>query len=232
MTRNHSAIVGAIQQFRGRKGDYTPMNDLEQRYIYYPAETIENIRNQVSLSAIKGFIIHSGGLKEGRKALILVSEGYSNVLPPQLLRSGGRPARLPQPERRKSECREFVERGSISIFPATGSRVLPSGRLRGCESVHNVAIYAVDPRGLAPFEHDIDAGRGGINAQTDAKMMSTTQNTLRGSAIETDGRAILNRNDLDVGMKQIMRDSSAHYLLGYTSAQASQTGSFMQSASA
>src|SRR5262245_65215922 len=74
MTRNHSAIIGAIQQFRGRKGDYTRMNDLEQRYIYYPAETIENIRNQVSLSAIKGFIIHMGGLKEGRKALILVSE--------------------------------------------------------------------------------------------------------------------------------------------------------------
>ena len=36
-------------------------------------EVVEQIRNQVSLSALKGLIIHMGGLKEGRKALILVS---------------------------------------------------------------------------------------------------------------------------------------------------------------
>jgi hypothetical protein len=35
-------------------------------------------------------------------------------------------------------------------------------------------------------------------------------------AEETDGRAIVNQNDLDAGMKQISRDSSAYYLLGYT----------------
>src|SRR5262245_7760652 len=225
MTRNHSAIVGAIQQFRGRKGDYTPMNELEQRYIYYPAETIENIRNQVSLSAIKGFIIHMGGLKEGRKALILVSEGYSNVLPPQLRDPvAGLPgfrnpnAGNPNAGNSPNEDRyQFFQQQDLEFF------------LQGVYEVanqYNVAIYAVDPRGLAPFEYDIDAGRGGINSQTDAKMMSTTQNTLRGLALETDGRAILNRNDLDVGMKQIMRDSSAYYLLGYTSTQAKSDGKF------
>ena len=46
---------------------------------YYPAETVEQIRNQVSLSALEGLIIHMGSLKEGRKALILVSEGYSDI---------------------------------------------------------------------------------------------------------------------------------------------------------
>src|SRR5438105_2168476 len=58
MTRNHSIISRAIQQFRGRKYDYTPMNEFEQRYMYYPAETVEQIRNQVSLSAMKSLIIH------------------------------------------------------------------------------------------------------------------------------------------------------------------------------
>src|SRR5262249_29419261 len=33
----------------------------------------------------------------------------------------------------------------------------------------------------------------------------------------TDGRAIVNRNDITMGMKQIVRDTSAYYLLGYTS---------------
>src|SRR5262249_22253607 len=54
MTRNHDAVVSAIQGFRGRRGDYTPRNELEERYAHYPATAIESIRNQVSLSAIKG----------------------------------------------------------------------------------------------------------------------------------------------------------------------------------
>src|SRR5436190_6661668 len=83
-TRNHAAVSKGIQQFLGRKFDYTPRNQIEEKYAYYPAETVERIRNQVSLSAIEGLIVHMGTLKEGRKALLLVSEGYTNMLPPQL----------------------------------------------------------------------------------------------------------------------------------------------------
>src|SRR5215813_11844354 len=84
MTRNHDAVEKGLQQFLGRKYDYTPKNDYEEKIVYYPAETVEQIRNQISLSAIKSLIIHMGGLKEGRKGLILVSEGYSNMIPPQM----------------------------------------------------------------------------------------------------------------------------------------------------
>ena len=84
MTRNHDAVIKAIQQFKGRKYDYTPRNQFEERYAYYPTEIVEKIRNQVSLSAIKSLIVHMGSLKEGRKTLILVSEGYTNMLPPQM----------------------------------------------------------------------------------------------------------------------------------------------------
>ena len=42
------------------------------------------MRNQVSLSALKALIIHMGSLKEGRKSLILVSEGYTYMVPPQM----------------------------------------------------------------------------------------------------------------------------------------------------
>ena len=45
-------------------------------------------------------------------------------------------------------------------------------------------------------------------------------------AENTDGRAIVNRNDLGVGMKQIIRDSSGYYLLGYNSTQAPTDGKF------
>jgi VWFA-related protein len=234
MTRNHSAIVGAVQQFRGRKGDYTPLNELEQKYVYYPAETVENIRNQVSLSALKAFIIRMGGLKEGRKSLILVSEGYSNVLPPQLRDPVAAAPGVPCLGVATSRCNPNVGNPNAGNSPNEDRYAFFANQdlefyLQGVYEVanqYNVAIYAVDPRGLAPFEYDIDAGLGGINSQTDSKFMMATQNTLRGLALETDGRAILNRNDLDVGMKQIMRDSSAYYLLGYTSTQAKADGKF------
>jgi VWFA-related protein len=218
MTRNHSVIARAIQQFRGRKGDYTPQNDFEQRYAYAPAETVEQIRNQVSLSAMKALIVHMGGLKEGRKALIVVSEGYSNTLPPQLrvpiagLPPQGSPnAGVNDPNETRYQ---FFAGQDLEFF------------MQGVYEVanqNNVAIYTVDPRGLPVFEFDINEG---VGPTTDASFLRSTQETLRALALETDGRAILNRNDLDVGMKQIVRDSSAYYLIGYTSVQAKADGKF------
>ena len=223
MTRNHSVIVRAIQQFRGRKFDYVPQNEFEERYAYAPTETVETIRNQVSLTALKALIVHMGGLKEGRKALILVSEGYSNIVPPQMrdqiagIPGFGNPNRGnanaglndPNEDRYKFFAGQDLEFWMQGVYEAA--------------SQNNVAIYAIDPRGLPVFEFDINEG---VNGQTDREFLSTMQNTLRALALETDGRAIMNRNDLDVGMKQIVRDSSAYYLIGYTSAQTKSDGKF------
>ena len=223
MTRNHSAIARAIQQFRGRKGNYQPQNDFEQRYANYPSETVEQIRNQVSLSAIKALIVHMGGLKEGRKALILVSEGYSNILPPQLRDQIASLPGLGNPNRGNAGAgQNDAAEDRYGFFAGQDLEFYLQG-VYEVASQNNVAIYAVDPRGLPVFEFDIDAA---VGPQTDRQFLASTQNTLRSLAIETDGRAILNRNDLDVGMKQIVRDSSAYYLLGYTSTQAKADGKF------
>jgi hypothetical protein len=88
---------------------------------------------------------------------------------------------------------------------------------------NNVAIYAVDPRRLATSEFDISEN---INAQTDTQYLNSTMDTLRVLALETDGRAIVNRNDLTVAMKQIVRDTSSYYLLGYNSTLAPTDGKF------
>ena len=65
---------------------------------------------------------------------------------------------------------------------------------------------------MAAFEFDLS--RGNISLTADASILDTTMNTLRQMAEETDGRAIVNQNDLDPGLKQIARDSSAYYLIG------------------
>ena len=83
---------------------------------------------------------------------------------------------------------------------------------------YNVAIYSVDPRGLAAFEFDLStAGQANVSLTKDSAMLRTTMDSLRILADETDGRAILNSNDLAGGLRQIVRDASAYYLLGYTS---------------
>ena len=224
MTRNHDAVVRGLQQFQGRKYDYTPRNQYEEQYAYYPTEVVERIRNQVSLSALKSLIVHMGSLKEGRKALIVVSEGYTNALPPQMRNANA----------------QYPGSGNPNAFnPGAGfndpnedryqffSNLDLDGDLREVYSTanrNNVAIYAVDPRGLPGFEFDINENVGSM--QLDAKYLNATMDTLRSLSENTDGRAIVNRNDLDVGMKQITRDSSAYYLIGYSSSQTPTDGKF------
>ena len=50
----------------------------------YPASIVERVRNQVTMDALKGAAVQMGGLREGRKSIILVSEGFTTILPAQL----------------------------------------------------------------------------------------------------------------------------------------------------
>ena len=61
---------------------------------------------------------------------------------------------------------------------------------------------------------------------TSRDMLKLTQDTLRILADETDGRAIIDQNDLGKGLKQVVRDTSVYYLLGYNSSKAPQDGKF------
>src|SRR3970282_1911581 len=65
-----------------------------------------------------------------------------------------------------------------------------------------------------------------VGLEADREALRASLDTLHVLANNTDGRAIVNRNDLAVGMKQIIRDSSGYYLIGYTSAAAPTDGKF------
>jgi VWFA-related protein len=224
MTRNHDAVAKGINQFLGRKYDYTPKNELEEKYAYYPAETVERIRIGVSLSALKSLITHMGSLKEGRKALILVSEGYTYMLPPQLrdpvaaIPGAGNPNSQNPFAGGTNDLNE-----NRASFMASADMESDLRDLTDTANRNNVTIYAVDPRGLATNEFGIDQN---IGQQTDRQYLNSTMDTLKTLALNTDGRAIINRNDLTIGMKQIVRDSSAYYLLGYNSTFTATDGKF------
>jgi len=177
----------------------------------------------VSLSAIKALVIHMGTLKEGRKSLILVSEGFSYMVPPQMRNANaqmpgfGNPSAY-NPQAGVNDVNEDRAAWSASMDLETDLREIYDTANR-----NNVAIYSVDPRGLPGFEFDINEG---VGLQTDSKYLNATMDTLRVLSENTDGRAIVNRNDLVAGMRQITKDSSAYYLIGYSSSQAPSDGKF------
>src|SRR5262249_38664179 len=163
----------------------------------------------------RGYITHMSTCKEGRKALILVSEGYTNMLPPQMrdpvaaIPGLGNPAAMdPQ-----AGVNDPIE--DQAAFQANTSLQEDLQDIYDLANRNNTSIYTVDPRGLAVFEFGLN--KPAIDLSVDKTYLNSTMDTLRVLADNTDGRAIVNRNDIVGGMKQIVRDTSAYYLLGYTS---------------
>ncbi len=225
LNRNRTELATGIRGFKGRKLDYTPMNQFEENYVHY-VSTIEaeRIRNDVTLTALKALIVRLGGMTERRKAIILISEGYTNTLPNQMIDQvatcngspcGNQPRPRPDPIAPNSPGQARME--SQEFFLQT-DLLGDLRRVYELANRYNTTIYAVDPRGLTPFETDLStAGQAAVSLTADAKLLDNTMDTLRVLAENTDGRAIVNQNDLAKGMRQIIRDSSAYYLLGYTS---------------
>ena len=223
LTRDHQSVIRMLEKFEGRKFNYEPKNAIEQRYTLYPAETVERIRRQVSMSALEGLAVKLGALREGRKAVIVVSEGYTAVLPPQLrdpvaaMPGRGNNARRNPLAGENSIAEDRADfAGQIDVQQEMQYVFAAANR-------SNTALYTLDPRGLATGEFDISEN---VGMQRSSAALRQTQDTLRVLADQTDGRAIVNRNDLGAAMKQIVADSSAYYLLGYNSSQAPQDGKF------
>ena len=223
LTRDHAQVVNALRQFKGRKYQYDPINTYEAQYSFYPTSDVEKIRNDVSLSALKALTMKLGGLREGRKSIIVLSEGYTDYVPPQLRdeSAGGGGRRSGQ--RYNPQAGNTRREESSALFQDMGMR----GNLIYTADIanrNNTSFYMLDPRGLATGEFDLS--QVGIDHETDQRMLQATQETLYVLADQTDGRAIVNRNNVAPGLAQILKDQTSYYLLGYTSSAAPTDGEF------
>ena len=88
----------------------------------------------------------------------------------------------------------------------------------------SVAFYPVDSRGLVALPPMGDASRaspGGIGMYTGATAMASmrgfqrSQDALYTLAADTGGKALLDYNDLTLGIVQAQRATSSYYILGY-----------------
>lgn len=212
-TRDHDSILAAVRRFEGRKYDYRPRNVIEEKYVYYPAQAVETIRNQVTITALEGLAVRLGSMREGRKAVLLVSEGFTSLLPPQLRDPI---AALPgafNPAARNPNVGDNLTEDRARFLSEIDLQSLLR-EVYDAANRNNTAFYALDPRGLAVSEFDINEN---VNYRVDSESLRQSQGTLRTLAEETDGRAIVNQNDLDRGLRQLIRDTSTYYLVGYNS---------------
>jgi VWFA-related protein len=99
----------------------------------------------------------------------------------------------------------------------------------------NVAFYPVDARGLvatAPLGDATQASPGGQgmysgNSQRSAQeSFQGQQETLYTLASDTGGKALLDQNDLALGIVQAQKDISSYYILGYYSSNAALDGRY------
>jgi VWFA-related protein len=99
----------------------------------------------------------------------------------------------------------------------------------------NVSIYAADMRGLQAIVPGGDAGTASVRGQGafSGRSMAgqfdraaASQDTLATLAEDTGGRAFLDTNDFGLVYDRVLADTSAYYVLGYTSSNTARDGRF------
>jgi VWFA-related protein len=202
-------------------------------------EMILRRRERQTLDALEDLVRFLGGVREERKAVITVTDGWRLYGPnPALIRPIN--GQIPTGP-------------TVGVDPRTGTltsrRVNTlNGNVDDCERDHltlsqiddaqhfrtildeanrsNASFYPIDPRGLAVFDENIVPAAGvgvGINANPtvplveDRARLTARNNSLRTLAEATDGIAVVDSNDLSRGLRRIVDDLSSYYLLGYYS---------------
>ena len=99
----------------------------------------------------------------------------------------------------------------------------------------NVSLYTVDARGmvaLAPLGDASQGSPGGLAMYTGASAMSMvsslqrSQDTLYALAADTGGKALLDNNDLALGIANAQKAITSYYILGYYTANPALDGRF------
>jgi VWFA-related protein len=201
-------------------------------------EMIFRKREVRSLDALEALVRHLRNLREERKAVIHISQGYRLYGEDPTLRAGGK---APEPVPAVGIDSRTGRLGTIDRANIPGvvdqrkceQERLSMSMLRNEQRFHdilnqanagNTSFYPVDPRGLVVFDEHIvplspspGAWSKPVDLAEDSRRLTTRINSLRTMAEVTDGIAVVQTGDLSAGMRRIVEDLSSYYLLGYYS---------------
>ena len=198
-------------------------------------------RERATLEAIEDLVRYLRSIREERKAILTVTEGwllYGDK--PSLMESRG-PGDVPAVDpvgvdlhgKLTTKDPRNVAEGYMTKSECDSDRLRLASMdnrkyfldLLDDANFANVSFYPIDPRGLAAFDNPI-----GPDApppiQIDQAMLKQRIEVMRTMAENTDGLAVVNSNDLDRGMRRISDDLTSYYLLGYYSTNAKLDGRF------
>ena len=185
---------------------------------------IERRREDRALQGLEDLVPHLGSLREARSVVLLITDGYLLLGPnPGLTNEPARDQRFrstkPMPGAMRLEDGDFwacaSELNRLAMLD-NGQRYRD---LMTAAQRANVSFYPVAPNGLAAFDNGAAAERTSVTtslADNYARMRDRVQ-SLTTLAENTDGIATVNRNDVAEGLRKVIDDLSAYYLLGYSS---------------
>ena len=194
-------------------------------------------REKLSLDALDDLVVHLGGLRDERKAILAVTEGWLEYAPnPQLTRQVKRdqgwipnpPAIVGRGTRADSANGVGDVRTKCDSDRLALANMDNRDRLREMgESANrvNVTFYPVGAQGLAVFDSPIGPDPP-PPLSIDLASLRTRQNGLRLLADETDGVAIVNTNNVNPLLKKVVDDMSSYYLMTYSSTNTKLDGRF------
>lgn len=236
--------------FWGRRNRVTALDAVEDSYVLcYPPgpgdggpvsavarEMIARRREKMTLDAVQDLVRHLNGLRDERKAIITVSEGWTLYGPYSPLLIGAPPS-LPQvyvsprgtlttkDERApgggtQAEC----DRDRLMLADLDDQRYFREIVTEADRS--NASFYPVDPRGLVAFDTQLGGLEQPLTPGADLAQLRAREQALRTLAVATSGLAVLGSNDIERGLRTVANALSSYYLLGYYSTNATLDGKY------
>jgi VWFA-related protein len=216
-TNSRRLLLEAIDRFSGRRlrAEALEINDSlnssfrdpasdRELKLLDPLEMERAHHARTMLTAVRDLAAFLEGVRGRRKSMLLISEGISY------------------------DVYDAINNASSGlILQQTNEAIAAATRA-------NMAIYAIDPRGLGGFEENIEVGSTPIDVpQADFNVQRSLLNSQRVSqqslqvlADETGGFAAINRNDFAGTFDRVVRENSTYYVFGYNSTNDRRDGRF------
>jgi VWFA-related protein len=213
----------------------------------FASRLMDRRRERMVLEALNDLALYLGGVREERKAILTITQGWRLYRPDQSLlnlrsdpRTGwqeqppgvdpigidpwGKLTTRPEAEpdgrgMTKTEC----DTQRMALANMDNDRYFRD--LLDIANRANASFYPIDPRGLAAVDAPIGP-KPPPPPQVDQAILRRKLDVMQTLAINTDGLAVINSNDIDRGLKRIAADLTSYYLLGYYSTNARLDGRF------
>jgi VWFA-related protein len=208
---------------------------------------IHRRREKMVLDSLQDLVRYMSAVREGRTAVIAVSDGWVLFRPDQSLTvlrktcdglqepvpgqpppigvppGGGGVTTKPNSNSPYGRTQYQCDIDRMALAEMDDERYFRD--IMGEANRANVSFYPLDPRGLVVFDSPIGPEQPPPPSQDLANLRSR-QESLRTLAVNTDGQAFLDSNNLAAQARRIADDLTSYYLIGYYSTNAKPDGKF------